>query len=1402
MEDENKSGSMSTNLHIEGGELDGGSTFVSSVEGEPVLMVEGVSISATAFAAASNFGFGASLEGRTSNDSGIIVSGSSGMHISDAEPSVKREPSSDIRSKGVNGGPDTDVDIISSEKRTEPFLDGLTGNNEPCDDPMITANEKASTDSEASANEAEPIGNSEPSSDGRDTANEKANIDSRTIVNGRLLVESEFTPNESPSHKFEPHSNNGAPADAFPSIGHRLSGGTEATFGNTDVNGGKEASLEIGQTGARRYDNVQTTIESVIQDNRLGVTADDMSIQTIAKDDNRIYGRDGPVSVADNLSVNAATMNNDRLSSDANSIPVLKMGPSATADVVNGNLSGKAGLVSQEEASVDVLPSMQTAGSAGDELMVNVGVNNCVITNLTVDTADMATDKSDSNAGLIVKEKLSADSAFDIDIRLSANAGSTLDEKPADSVPAKDGESLAGAGLSIALVDSRHTVDGRPLTGLSPPYVIDANAAASARPNRNAAPFLNVSFSDNVNISAKAHGSNDTVPFTVLLDSTVNGTSADKPSSIELGSSTGAVTDEGLGPFAPQDEGQAHADHGEGEVLVGQKVRKRFGKKKYTGEVIGFDQETFWYKVTYEDGDEEDLEWEELEPILLQLNDEKIIRRRRRRARFRVGEPRRSFKRVRRPHGPKVSRGRGRTNFNTERHQSMESNEGKMEDKSKLDNEVGSIANSVDRLSTPMRMSKRRHSEELCGTPKRRKLETEVAPVQGQTTGSKIGNTLIMDAKPHGQSDLTGSKVLTRRNSASSASNLEAVSGSNENVENSIPEFHDSAKSESLESSDKKVPPQGGGVDLIGRKTRKDFGGRFYEGEVVGYDFKAKYYKVKYEDGDEEELEWSELEPTLLPLDRKPLSFKSMLRARNLASRQHNRTKVKDHSTSSKEHTPKAKQALVLYDVEAALNEHEKYASVLGEGREDLHAKEDCSGQTMMPLVSFGLMPLPPRPLAAARFASAGDADIYEYFGWGEVTHFDKAKCPELHAAKLLPTSSPIVHLAASQHHLAAITAAGQVWLWRNNHGNIHTRCNEWEHIASLEEKAVVLVDIAGPDLDRASSGYQAEQEDQVPDPFYLVAVSADGQDFVLQGSQPQEPVRTYQLSDKPEHLGLKGVLSQLDHSLPDGAGRIVQVSVGTVEAPDESPFIGYITDTDHVYIRSATRDYMEEINLITGYTGKPIKIQCGRVYHAIIMTDDGRAWTWGRGYYPGLNSLSTSGFPVATCQPAVGTLVGRKVIDVGCYGEDFIALTNDGDVHQWTHAFPNPAAGVYNVPAAPLYGHGPCILHGDKLKQVSIGAGMCAGITDGGRVHTWRTAMKGGLIGILVSEKEALTPLGHEESQKDTTIVSLGHRTATKVMCVAGSLIVVVKKKTRGRMGPRRKADKSTIETGTGGQS
>ncbi|CAI9100954.1 OLC1v1038145C1 [Oldenlandia corymbosa var. corymbosa] len=55
---------------------------------------------------------------------------------------------------------------------------------------------------------------------------------------------------------------------------------------------------------------------------------------------------------------------------------------------------------------------------------------------------------------------------------------------------------------------------------------------------------------------------------------------------------------------------------GYGEWLVGREVQKSFGGHFYNGKVTKFDQDTGWYRVAYEDGDSEDLEWPELEAVL------------------------------------------------------------------------------------------------------------------------------------------------------------------------------------------------------------------------------------------------------------------------------------------------------------------------------------------------------------------------------------------------------------------------------------------------------------------------------------------------------------------------------------------------------------------------------------------------------------------------------------------------------------------------------------------------------------------------------------------------------------------------------------------------------------------
>eukprot|EP00253_Pinus_taeda_P027375 PITA_27375 len=53
----------------------------------------------------------------------------------------------------------------------------------------------------------------------------------------------------------------------------------------------------------------------------------------------------------------------------------------------------------------------------------------------------------------------------------------------------------------------------------------------------------------------------------------------------------------------------------------------------------------------------------------------------------------------------------------------------------------------------------------------------------------------------------------------------------------------------------------GRGTVVVGSKIKKSFDGRIYHGEIVGYEL---LYKVRYEDGDFEELTWEELQPRLV----------------------------------------------------------------------------------------------------------------------------------------------------------------------------------------------------------------------------------------------------------------------------------------------------------------------------------------------------------------------------------------------------------------------------------------------------------------------------------------------------------------------------------------------------------
>ncbi|CAN8267969.1 unnamed protein product [Cochlearia groenlandica] len=59
----------------------------------------------------------------------------------------------------------------------------------------------------------------------------------------------------------------------------------------------------------------------------------------------------------------------------------------------------------------------------------------------------------------------------------------------------------------------------------------------------------------------------------------------------------------------------------------------------------------------------------------------------------------------------------------------------------------------------------------------------------------------------------------------------------------------------------------GCGVWFEGRQVQKFFSGKYYSGVVKKFDKDSEWYRVEYEDGDSEDLDWFELDKVLVPLD-------------------------------------------------------------------------------------------------------------------------------------------------------------------------------------------------------------------------------------------------------------------------------------------------------------------------------------------------------------------------------------------------------------------------------------------------------------------------------------------------------------------------------------------------------
>ncbi|ONK77005.1 uncharacterized protein A4U43_C02F2130 [Asparagus officinalis] len=257
-----------------------------------------------------------------------------------------------------------------------------------------------------------------------------------------------------------------------------------------------------------------------------------------------------------------------------------------------------------------------------------------------------------------------------------------------------------------------------------------------------------------------------------------------------------------------------------GDWLEGRKVQKVFGDQYYFGKVERYDSDMKWYRVVYEDGDFEDLEWHELEELLLPLD---------------ISVPITTFASEKVFPNSQIKMGRKRKTY---------LNGSGREGKTSELLQITHVGEARDETLMGTDFSGRALQGSL-GMQNGLKMENQETYVltHEYTTTSDTCNGQELYSVPVSEGEL--SVLINHVPAAPGYSTTIHETGENSRAVDS-PYF---------------------GKCLEGRKVQKFFGDRYYSGNVEKYDEETKWYRVVYEDGDFEDLEWHELEEVLLPLD-------------------------------------------------------------------------------------------------------------------------------------------------------------------------------------------------------------------------------------------------------------------------------------------------------------------------------------------------------------------------------------------------------------------------------------------------------------------------------------------------------------------------------------------------------
>ncbi|KAI5079338.1 hypothetical protein GOP47_0004817 [Adiantum capillus-veneris] len=287
------------------------------------------------------------------------------------------------------------------------------------------------------------------------------------------------------------------------------------------------------------------------------------------------------------------------------------------------------------------------------------------------------------------------------------------------------------------------------------------------------------------------------------------------------------------------------------QEIMGRNVMKKFGSKNYKGEVVEYDSENQWFKVVYEDGDQEDLELVEVTEILLVENnilDSSTAKRKKPPAKGgarKVRRPKTKSQDIRKPRGRPKKKGTTTQTREKLPHKVKSSQASKLKGSKRGASTTLTTNAGVETEPNFPAKSRGKRKRSFEAETQQEITRTDAKPKKGRKTRSSTTKSSIRKSPPkkRGRKPTQKGSVKAKGTKRRSLSNLPAEQnrGKRRHVET-----FDNLKS------------------LVGKTVEKDFDGTLYKGTVMEFDSKSEYYKVKYEDGDQEDLEFEELKVVLV----------------------------------------------------------------------------------------------------------------------------------------------------------------------------------------------------------------------------------------------------------------------------------------------------------------------------------------------------------------------------------------------------------------------------------------------------------------------------------------------------------------------------------------------------------